>query len=127
VKQLIRASGCIKNPETIQLLEGKNRREGKLLADGLELTGGGIVRFIEHIVLSEDGEVSRPIYSYEFRGDTVNFRYERDPKRHKPVVHEEFHLHINDLRSISGDELRFKTHETNFEEVFTFIANCFSI
>lgn len=126
LRQLIYANGCLKNPEAIQLAKGRNSREGRVFAEELSLKLGGTIQFHEHIVLSDIGEVSRPIYSYGFKHDNVTFRYDRDPARRQPIVHEECHLHVHGLYAISGDELRFKTHETNFEEVFIFIARCFS-
>ena len=84
------------------------------------------MRFHEHIVLTDGGEIHRPIYAYGYSDVNVNFRYDRDPDRVIPIIHEECHLHVNGQNSLNGDELRFKTHETSFEEVFAFIANCFT-
>ncbi len=121
VKNLVGRSGCSDDWSSIKF-KAEDRHSGMVKADLLTLKDGSTLRFAEDLVIGSTGDMERPLYSYEYRYGTDNalyFRYDRDPKRAKPVVHEECHLHVN------AENPRFKTHAASFEEVFAFIVACF--
>jgi len=79
---------------------------------------GATLRFHEELQL-ENRQVQRLGYAFHYERQGYFFRYDKDLKRAKPYCHHETHLHANQ------ENIRFITHETSFEEVFTFIMKCF--
>lgn len=96
-----------------------SRDRGTVRGDYVTFSDGGTLRFSEKVSISTDREVVRENYSYHFERDGSYFRYDKDTLRAEPYVHAECHLHVN------GEEPRFITHETGFEEVLEFIWACF--
>lgn len=131
----IRKSGCAKPSFRIRTRKGNSAAE-QLLSENLELKVGGSLHFSE-VWKPENGEYVCESYSYHFAGANVVFRYDKDPKAQRPIVHELCHLHVcnvqltqglareDKITDAKGEELRFKSHDTSFEEVFQFIVECF--
>ena len=139
VRHQVATSGCTDDWAEVRFKkQNGDETRGYVRAEAIRFSDDAILRFNEEVTIHSDGTVDRLSYSFRYdrpRGETCTrsesersrgyvcyfFRYDRDPKQAKPVVHEECHLHVNDLRSTQGEELRFKTHATSFEEVFEFI------
>ncbi len=98
-----------------------SKKQGFISADPLKFNDGSTLRFSEHVIINENDitEIAKYSYHYEACPGPYFFRYDRDPEHKKPVVHEECHLHVNSRGP------RFKTHPTNFTEVFDFIVLSF--
>ena len=101
----------------------RNRTEGLIRANPpLSFHDGATLKFFEEIRINDDRNILRPYYSYQYKRQDeflYYFRYDRDPRRAVPIIHEECHLHANQ------EEPRFITHATSFEEVFDFIIGSF--
>lgn len=106
-------------------LRPTSRTKGVVYANALQFKDGGSLQFQEDIEIRSDGKIERSKYAFQYEQAGFYFRYERDLELAKPIVHEEYHLHVNDLRDIHGKEIRFKTHATDFEEIFKFVVACF--
>lgn len=107
----------------------ESKTAGTVLANPpLAFVDGAFLDFSEHVVMDDDGIPHRSVYSYHYQrpddGVLFYFRYERDPKNERAIVHEECHVHLNNVR-YKGEELRFKTYATSFDEVFDFIIKVF--
>lgn len=141
VKHQVSASGCSTDWTAVRF-HRRSKTSGWVEAEELRFPDDATLRFIEEVVINRDGTVDRIAYSFNYdrpEGETwsgaegtpshgnicCSFRYDRDPARARPIVHEECHLHVNDLRDTRGEELRFRTHATTFEEVFEFIRCVF--
>ncbi len=111
IKGKVARSGCSDNWNAVKL-SPSGRKNGIVLAFPLQFRDGAVLRFYETVVIDKDGNVFLPTYSYHYERSDYFFRYDRDPLYRKPVIHEECHLHANQK------EPRFKTHATNFDEVF---------
>jgi hypothetical protein len=121
VRQRVARSGKSDDWNAVRIIP-VGRAEGAIRGE-LQFNDGAVLRFTENIVIDATGTIDRPIYSYQYQRVDNNisfyFRYDRDPERAKPVIHEECHLHVNE------EGLRFKTHVTAFDEVFDFIVASF--
>ncbi len=85
----------------------------------LAFKDGSVLTVLEIIRIRED-TVTRTEYSYEYRRpDGYYFRYDRDTKHYKPVIHELCHLHV--CKAFP----RLPTHDTNLEEILNFVIACF--
>lgn len=99
-----------------------NRKAGSIFAWPLLRFKDGAIMYVSEEIILEQGRIERLEYSYHYErfdrdgNSEFYFRYDRDPKAAKPVIHEECHLHVNQK------EPRFKTHAASFEEVFEFIV-----
>lgn len=111
----------------IAKIDKYDRMSGLIFIDSIEFISNEFAadarfRFQEDVTI-EDGIVIRRSYAYEYywseNGVPLYFRYERDPERARPFVHEELHLHAN------RDAPRFITHATSFDQVFDFILHNF--
>ncbi|SRR5258706_3703827 len=101
------------------LLDRESLYSGDVTCDHLEFPSGAILKFYENVTI-HDGEIYRLQYSFQYkRPDGYYFRYDKDPNRARMPDHAECHLHVN------NEEPRYITHETNFEEIFTFVMACF--
>jgi len=120
VRHRAAASGCTDDWNSINYTAA-SRKKGTVWAMPLKFRDGSSLRFEEEILIDDDGLAHRPSYAYHYEGPEshFHFRYDRDPEHHRAVVHEECHLHV------IQKEPRFKTHATNFDEVFDFIVACF--
>ena len=118
VKGIVARSGCTDDWNTVRIVPFTGKT-GVVRASPLRFRDGAVLRFSEEIILDNSGNVFRPNYSYHYERTGYFFRYDRDPLYKKPVVHEEYHLHVNQK------EPRFKTHAASFEEVFDFITAYF--
>ncbi len=98
----------------------QNKKAGLIYATPLQFRDGAILRFEERIIINSIDQIERLFYTYHYersdQNNTFYFRYDRDPPHTKPFLHEECHLHAN------GKVPRYKTHATNFDEVFDFIV-----
>lgn len=96
----------------------QKRALGLLLAESLFFEDGGILRFQEQFEIS-DGVVLRYKYSYGYKNAEREFRYDKDPLAANDHNHPLCHLHVS-----GHDDVRYRTHETSFQEVFEFILAC---
>jgi hypothetical protein len=95
------------------------RTEGLIRTDSIIFRDGAFLRFEEKINI-DSGTVKRLSYAYHFERATYYFRYDKDPLRARGLAHAENHLHVS-----GHDDIRYLTHEMNFEEVFEFILATF--
>ena len=91
---------------------------------GLIFIDGAFLRFIEQVVIRDDGAVIREMYSYHYqRPDGYFFRYDKlirpldEPIQR--VLEPQRHLHVGQSSP------RFPTHSTNLEEVLGLIKHNF--
>ena len=98
----------------IDVRDGPRKGIYAVYADNFAIGDGGVLKFYEYVEF-RDGEVHKIEYSYGFTRGDYYFRYEKDPDRERGYEHPLLHLHSN------ADEPRYMTHETNFEEVLSFI------
>ena len=124
VREIVNASPYVKFDSVVDILYNKKdkRGSGTIGADRLLFEDDATMEFFEEIKILDGDRVERIEYSYEY--SNVNgfyFRYERDPGRAEPIVHEEYHLHVSGAADKNKKTLQFKTHATNFEEVFKFV------
>lgn len=85
---------------------------------------GGIMQFQEVVKFDKAGDIERLEYAIGYATSPNvkdGFLYEKDPKGMIPIVHEECHLHVEGVLA-KDKRIRFRTHETNFEEVFAFVV-----
>jgi hypothetical protein len=88
---------------------------GKIAGENIEFSDHATFEFFEQIEI-RDGKVFQIEYSYQYvQSDGFYFRYDKDPENDRPPLHPECHLHVN------LEDIRYKTHSTNFGEVFEFI------
>jgi hypothetical protein len=94
----------------------------------LKFSDNATLHFHEYVVVGENGDIHRSEYSFHYQRPRSEgsffFRYERDPANAAEIIHEECHVHLNNIR-YRDNELRFKTHSTSFAEVFDFIMKVF--
>ncbi|PJF24819.1 MAG: hypothetical protein CUN53_15925 [Phototrophicales bacterium] len=101
----------------IRVEESGKKSTAEIFVDGSRFVfdDGAALRCYE-LVRIENGVIIRDRYAYHYqRPDGFYFRYDNDPLRAQPNVHECLHLHVN------AESPRFPTHETDFEQIFQFI------
>lgn len=117
LRQLVHLHGYEAEAKKITSFDhSKHKRVlGLLLADSLFLGDGGILKFQEQIEIV-DGKVIRYKYSYGYTSADREFRYDKDPIAANDLDHPLCHLHVSGHANI-----RYRTHESTFSEVFEFI------
>jgi uncharacterized protein DUF6516 len=87
--------------------------------DGFLFDDGSVFRFKEYVRLTDEGQIEKVRYTYEFvRHDGFFFHYDKDPDNVRDD-HPLCHLHANEKR------IRYLTHEVDFEEILLFLLAVF--
>lgn len=120
----------VMHKSNIEIIKSKRdgRRSGVVQTEKILFKDGATIRFTEDIEILLDGNViERPRYSYEYKVSDKGFwfRYDRDVKRQKSILHEECHLHVKGIYDVNMKPMRFITHATKFGEFFEFVIASF--
>lgn len=96
----------------------KRKQAGLISAEKINFADGATFDFGETVEIVE-GEVIRKKYVYRYLNKDGEFRYDKDSKVIRKD-HPECHLHVS-----GHDNIRFKTRDISFEEVFILIMACY--
>ncbi len=109
---------------------GGKQKQGKE-PSGIQLVDGSTLSFTEQVEVQQ-GEIRIVNYTYRYlsKDNEFTFRYDKDTKfggedvvtkeNGEVLWHPECHLHYLDK-----EDPRYKTHETNLEEILNFIKYSF--
>jgi hypothetical protein len=117
LRSIVAQANLIEQSFAIQLKEYGKKKAPEIFVDGTKFIfqDRAFLRCYESLRM-EKGVVIRERYAYHYeRPDGFYFRYDKDPLRAQPIIHERLHLHVN------AESPRFPTHETDFEQIFRFI------